>query len=286
MDWRDWRGWTGVGERHLPTPPNEQVLPSKTLWDLLQLLIVPVILVVVSLWWSASQDTRDKSIAEQVRQDATLDDYIQRLGDLTLTKKLKSSKQNDPVRSVARTITLTTLRRLDGERKGELLRFLYEVKLLAEQVDQPPRVNLWDADLTAADLEGASLSSADLSAVKFVAATLIRAHLGAANLGSADFTRANLTDADLSAVDLTGAYLTDADLTGANLQVANLQVANLEGADLTDADLTDANLAGADLRGAIFRGANLTRVKGLTKRGAILRGADVTGAKWLPTTTP
>ena len=76
MGWRDWRVWTGLGERHWPTKRNEGVQPSKTLWDLLQLLIVPVILVVVSLWWSASQDTRDKSIAEQVRQDTTLDDYI------------------------------------------------------------------------------------------------------------------------------------------------------------------------------------------------------------------
>src|SRR4249920_425555 len=131
-----WRDWTGVGERRWKTSPNEQVQPSKTLWDLLQLLIVPVILVGVSLLWSASQtksDNRredrriaaDRVAAEEVSRDRTLDDYIQRLGDLMLSRRLKSSKQHDAVRSVARTVTLTTLRRLDGERKGELVRFLY-----------------------------------------------------------------------------------------------------------------------------------------------------------------
>ena len=134
-----WREWTGVGERRWKTAPNEQVQPSKTLWDLLQLLIVPVILVGVSLLWSASQtksDNRredrriaaDRKAAEDVSRDRTLDEYIQRLGNLMLSRKLKSSKPHDAVRSVARTVTLTTLRRLDGERKGELVRFLYEVR--------------------------------------------------------------------------------------------------------------------------------------------------------------
>jgi hypothetical protein len=36
-----WRDWTGVAQRRWKTAPNEQVQPSKTPWDLLQLLIVP-----------------------------------------------------------------------------------------------------------------------------------------------------------------------------------------------------------------------------------------------------
>jgi uncharacterized protein YjbI with pentapeptide repeats len=254
-----WQDWTGVGERRWKTSPNEQVQPSKTLWDLLQLLIVPVILVGVSLLWSASQtesDNRredrrieaDRLAAENLGRDRTLDDYIQRLGDLMLSRRLKSSKQHDAVRSVARTVTLTTLRRLDGERKGELVRFLYEVELIYEQVDQPPMVDLWDADLTAADLKDASLSRADLSDVTLVKATLIRADLRAANLGGADFTRANLRAANLADADFTGADLTGADLSGA---------------DLTGADLTEAKLKGIKLKGA-----KLEDVTGLPKERA------------------
>src|SRR5215213_2224879 len=124
-----WRDWTGVGERRWKTAPDEQVQPSKTVWDLLQLLIVPVILVGVSLWWSTSQDARDKARADHVRQDTTLDNYIQQMSDLMLDRKLMSSKRNAPVRSVAHTVTFTTLRRLDGERKGEVVRFLHDAHL-------------------------------------------------------------------------------------------------------------------------------------------------------------
>jgi hypothetical protein len=33
-------GWLGVGERRWKKSPDEDVQPSKTVWDLLQLLIV------------------------------------------------------------------------------------------------------------------------------------------------------------------------------------------------------------------------------------------------------
>src|SRR6185295_13277999 len=96
-----WREWLGIKERRWKKAPNEQVQPAKTLWDLLQLLIVPVILVGVSLLWSASQtksDNRredrriaaDRVAAENLGRDRTLDDYIQRLGNLMLSRKLKS----------------------------------------------------------------------------------------------------------------------------------------------------------------------------------------------------
>ena len=261
-----WRDWTGVGERRWKTSPNEQVQPSKTLWDLLQLLIVPVILVGVSLFWSASQtksDNRredrriaaDRVAAEEVSQDTTLDDYIQRLSDLMLSRKLKSSKQHDAVRSVARTVTLTTLRRLDGERKGELVRFLYEVELIDEQVDQSPMVDLWDADLTAADLKGASLSRADLSDV-----TLVARHPHSCRPPGRQPRRRRPQRANLTAANLGGA-----DLTGANLKAANLEDADLTGANLQAANLKGADLKGADLKGANLTGANLTDAKGLPR---------------------
>ena len=49
----DWRDWTGFGPRSWEVPEGVEVQPSKTVWDALQLLIVPVILVGVTLAWSA-----------------------------------------------------------------------------------------------------------------------------------------------------------------------------------------------------------------------------------------
>jgi hypothetical protein len=54
-----WRAWTGVGERRWKKAPDEEVQPPKTLWDWLQLLIVPAILIGVTFAWSAMQTRSD-----------------------------------------------------------------------------------------------------------------------------------------------------------------------------------------------------------------------------------
>src|SRR4051794_19364771 len=102
-----WKQWTGLGERRWTTAPGEQVQPPKTLWDWLQLLIVPAILIGVTFAWSAAQtknDNRrddrqiraDRAAADQVRQATTLNGYFQQMSDLMLHEKLLSSKQGDP----------------------------------------------------------------------------------------------------------------------------------------------------------------------------------------------
>jgi len=270
------------------------VQPPKTLWDWLQLLIVPAILVAVTFAWSASQtasnneredkrieadnereDRRikaDRAAAEQVRQDTTLDDYIQQMSDLVLDRRLPSSKETDGVRSVARSVTLTTLRRLDGERKGEVVRFLLDARLISLGLppsDEPGVVDLDGANLTGADLEGA-----DLFRVDFSDANLTRANLRSAFIPGADFFRADLTAAVLDHANLTSAHFGGADLRQASLIDAGLLDASLQGADLTGADLTGADLTGANLRHANLTDAILT--------GADLTGANLTGAKGLP----
>ena len=68
---------------------------GKTLWDWLQLLIVPAILIAVTFAWSATQtrsdnkreDRRiaaDRAAAEEARQDATLQTYLDQMSGLML----------------------------------------------------------------------------------------------------------------------------------------------------------------------------------------------------------
>jgi hypothetical protein len=52
------------------------------------------------------------------------------MSGLPLDKKLLSSKEGDSIRAVARTATLTVLRRLDGDRKEEVVHSLTEAELL------------------------------------------------------------------------------------------------------------------------------------------------------------
>jgi hypothetical protein len=71
-----WRDWTGVGERRWKTAPDEDVQPGKTLWDWLQLLIVPAILIGVTFAWSASQTRSDNKREDRRSQDVTLQAYL------------------------------------------------------------------------------------------------------------------------------------------------------------------------------------------------------------------
>jgi hypothetical protein len=96
---------------------------------LLQLLIVPAMLVAIALLFNASQASRergredrrikeDRALAKSARQDAILDAYYTKMSDFMLKRHLLKAKDESPVRQVARTETLATLRRLNGSRKG------------------------------------------------------------------------------------------------------------------------------------------------------------------------
>jgi uncharacterized protein YjbI with pentapeptide repeats len=258
-----WREWLGVGERRWKKAADEEVQPAKTLWDWLQLLIA--ILIGVTFAWSATQTrsdnkredrriTADRTAAEEARRDATLQTYLDQMSDLMLNKQLPTAKDGSSVRAVARTVTLATLRRLDGERKAEVVRFLYEAQLLDGEV---PQVNLAGADLVDAKLNFALLEGADLGLV----------NLRGANLANADLLKAKLGFADLRGANLAGTNFAFAFLGNANLAGADLRDALLAGAELGEANLRDADLAGADLG------------NDEANAWADLEGADLAGAK-------
>ena len=288
MDWPSGAGWSiklvpvpkwlRIGERTWDKPEGKEVQPAKTLWDWLQLLIVPAILIGVTFAWSAQQtssnnkrdDKRiaaDRRAADQARQDATLQAYLDQMSGLMLNKNLLKSKPDDPVRAVARTVTLASLRRLNGERRAEVVRFLSEAQLLVDaerDLHENPLVTVSDADLRAAQLADAELASADLASTDLKGADLEHANLDGANLRLANLRDANLGDATLTRAYLLGACLKGAFLEDAFAEEAILVEADLRGgadlkrANLIGADLNEADLTGADLKGADLRRANLT----------------------------
>jgi uncharacterized protein YjbI with pentapeptide repeats/pSer/pThr/pTyr-binding forkhead associated (FHA) protein len=78
-----------------------------------------------------------ESIEAQKRSDNSLASYINNVSGLLLDKKLSSLDSFDldarKARESANAQTLTTLRKLDGETKGTLLRFLHGAKLIKIQ---------------------------------------------------------------------------------------------------------------------------------------------------------
>ena len=190
-------GWTGFR--------------GKTLWDLLQLLVVPLVLVgigflfemrqaerqeALELQQQALEDRRakaERALAEERAQDEALQAYLDEIGALLLAKYgLRESEEGSEVRTLARARTITVLGRLDPKRKTAVMQFLDEADLIQRVEGGAPIISL----------RGANLSDA--------------------NLSNADLRKADLTDAELNDADLSGALLSGANLSGADLSDANL----------------------------------------------------------------
>lgn len=206
--------WTGL---RVFNPGEDRLVRAKTLWDWLDLLIVSAVLAAGGLLLNRSarrseleraesQREQDLRIAEDNRNQATLNAYYDKMAELILKYHLKEGQKGEECRSIFNARTLATLREIDGERKGSLLRFLYESGLIEK------------------DCATVSLSLADLSQ---------------ARLGGALLRGANLIGADLRGADLDFADLGRSDLSLANLQQASLSYANLCRADLSGANLTN-----------------------------------------------
>ncbi|MBN8561093.1 MAG: pentapeptide repeat-containing protein [Leptolyngbya sp. UWPOB_LEPTO1] len=244
--------WTGFKERKL--------------WDVLQLLIVPTALAIGAFYLQETSKQRDLEIAQANREkdqqiaddrakQEVLNRYFDQISTLLFESQLRTARQGDEVRTVARAKTLAALRHLDRDRKSDLIRFLWESKLIDVKNSV---ISLESADLTGIDLAGTILSRVNLS-------------------------RTNLS----------GAKLNDSNLTGANLAGANLDNADLSGSNLTDANLRvdlDSVVSEKSPRGEVLRGVQRAVQHSENKQSGsiqiIFPGANLTDAFLCQTTMP
>ena len=128
---------------------------GKTLWDWLQLLIIPIILASGAIWFNIQQNQASQQIALDQQRQTDLSACIVDIQGLLLNADLRTSKPSDKVRVVAKAEVLSTLGQLDGERKGFLIRFLSEAGLVTSTSQNAgPVIDLSGADLSKADLSG------------------------------------------------------------------------------------------------------------------------------------
>ncbi len=283
--------WTGFGAYdEKVTGPR-----AKTLWDWMKLLLIPAMLAIGAWWLNKSEKEAEQKTALQRantereietdrQRQATLETYLDRMTNLLLEKGLRASREDDNVRTIARSHTLAVLRSLDGERKGQVIQFLYESGLISEA---------GTIDLTGANLRGInlnrfeqfggqipiSLNKINLSGASLVGAKLDSANLIGADLSNTDLSAATLMRADLSRANLTGANLLEADLWCANLKGANLRKVRLSTVLVevrqgqwgkekrvvkkVEANLHDSDLSEADLTGAEATPEQLTQARSL-----------------------
>lgn len=193
------------------------------------------------------QEQRKEEEADQARlsrNDALVQRIQERVGEFR-------REENTIVRMQLLDLLLSDLRdvlpelrtakgAIDGERKGKLLRYLYESGLLDANTTQACRGALsWSQSRMPTKEVKTQLSQAGCNTALF--------------LHSLDFSGASLEGAYLNKAFLPFLNLKYADLRGATLRDTTLRFANLENADLQGADLT-----GADLRATTLVGANLT----------------------------
>lgn len=220
---------------------------GKTLWDWIQLLIVPALLSGGALFFNDRNAKTQLELASDSQQETALQDYIDDMSTLLLDADLRGSQTGSEPRTVARTRTLSVLRAVDADRARTVLQFLQETQLISITA---PVIVMNLANLPEVDLFRTDLSYTDLGGVRLTDAVLTEADLIGTNLARADLTTARMSGADFSGANLAGAILanttlTNANFTGANLTGANLAGANLAGAVLTNAQLTDEQLAQA-----------------------------------------
>jgi uncharacterized protein YjbI with pentapeptide repeats len=250
------------------------------------------------LTWNQSQ------IAQRAQQHEVMATYLDQMSEFLLERNLRTSKSTDDVRTAATSITLNAVRRLDAERKGQLLKFLYDANLIGSCSNTPldPQVvkatqcsptvlllngamlqqlrfdrpvNLAGINLTGIDLSDSDLQNMGLPKAVAKSATLDRTKLNGAVLNEADLSLARLKQADLSGAQMFRANLSNAILENATLDKARLIGANFKGAFLVGAGLAQAMLDSATFSYASLVDANLT---GASLVGADLRCAALQGA--------
>jgi len=256
------------GER---VPNLQQYQPPKTLWDWLQLLIIPAVLAVGVTIFNRLLNERSRDIATDQQQETALQNYLKEMSKLLITSKLRDSASGSLERDIAHARTLTVLPGLDPLRKGRVLRFLYETGLIYKEN-------------TIVDLRGANFSNLRIHETKlssnYFQMTDTRLSLRNANLQGAIFRDASLEQIDLRGACLDEAYVTHVDLNGTWLCHASMKMTRLHGTNLHRACLREAQMQGAQLRGAYLRGADLRKVnlQETRKKDGKMQKADLTAA--------
>lgn len=256
---------------------------TKTLWDWLDLLIIPIVLALGAFFLNRSEriverETENKraklehEIAKDRQQEAAFQSYIDRMSELLLEKKLLTTNAQE-VRDIARTLTLSVMRGLDKGRNKLIIQFLREAGLTTNKHSIFKDARIEDMDLTFLPLRGFNLQNTVLLGSKLNNADLFNSNMQNVNLSGINMKYANLESADLRRAllidtDLQFAYLIETNLFSAYLSRANLQMANL-----TSANLERADLAGANLKDAKVTPEQLAQAKSL--KGTIMPDGTV-----------
>jgi uncharacterized protein YjbI with pentapeptide repeats len=223
--------WSGFSTRTLP--PNTE--GPKTLWNLLDLFLIPLILALGAWYLGNIEKQNEKEREAEKNQRDNVSKFLELMTALLLEKKLNDNQASSDVKSVARAQSLRLFRESDNSRKGIVLQFLYETALISKN----PKIDLNGANLRTASLDGIVLNSAELS--------------------GAYFCDCRLKNAQLVATEFRGSDFREAQISNCNVDEANFEYADFREAKVDNCDFTKSNLDGADFRGVNLSTCRLTQ---------------------------
>lgn len=254
--------WTGFNY----TPDINGQNPGKYLWDWMELLIIPLVLALLGVWYSNSQKKNemdiaakerevdreiaeasrnlDLSIAEDRLQEATLQSFLDKITDLILTQNLQMSETDSGARIIARARTITTIRSLNYQRNRILFSFLREAGLIC---GPKASISLKGADLSSAQLQTVNLSGLDLRGI-----ILNNANLSEANISNSDLRQTSLFGTDLSYSEISNSNFEKANLHLTNFYKSNLSYSIFDYAVLIEPNMKESCLSDVSFKESII----------------------------------
>lgn len=201
---------------------------KKSLWDWLQLLVVPLILAISAFYLnyaSAAKDKylagvqqeRDAELAIKQKQQDVFKTYLSQMQNLLLKDTDQVQRNLSPrYKALATALTLTALDELNGERKGKVIAYLAKSDLINKD---NPDVDLLNANLKGIELENIILTNVNIS----------KAHMQNAKLSKVQFTASDLRGANFSGATLDDVFFSESNLIGSNFYgviFKNVRLAN------------------------------------------------------------
>jgi uncharacterized protein YjbI with pentapeptide repeats len=251
--------WTGFGEY---SPPTSNTVRAKTLWDWMELLVIPIFLTIGAFILNRTEreierqrtderTARERKYAEE-RADRERKYAEERsMREREYAEERERREQADAMERAA----LERLRGTDRQQEAALQAYLDRMAglLLSQELDKPENKAARDVSriLTLTVLRGLDSRRKGLVMLFLREANLItriKPDDPVIDLNGADLTRADLSEMMLASADLIGVDLTNANLSKTILSFSSLAGANLKGANLSHAILTKVNLHSANLR--------------------------------------
>ncbi len=254
-----WADWTGFGDFVNPIGEYHR---AKTLWDWLELLIIPFVLAFLVYWFNRQERRYEIRIAEQRTQlereltrdrseESALQKYLTEMSEFLINGKLWDSSPNDEVRFIAQLKTVTLLRLLSKDRRNIVFQFIQDAGLGKFLM---VRAKVRFLDLSGSRILGISFNNADLTGTIFKDSTLVAVDLSKANLAGSNFQNTYLTGVDFTEANLSKRSFVDIRLGKKNVSgpIKSKEDELLDGADFNGArfiavDFTKANLVGVKL---------------------------------------